>query len=73
MNKAEDNKAIVGRWFTEFWGKTCNLGVVEELAAPDMLLQYSLHEPRRGRTISRPSWTISAEHSPISTSGVRRI
>ena len=45
----EDNKAIVGRWFTEFWGKSCNLGVVDELAAPDMLLQYSLHEPRRGR------------------------
>jgi hypothetical protein len=39
MNKAEENKAIVGRWFAEFWGKTCNLGVVEELAAPDMLLQ----------------------------------
>ena len=49
MSKAEDNKALVGRWFTEFWGKTCNLGVVDELAAPDMLLQYSLHEPRRGR------------------------
>src|SRR5713101_5535040 len=49
MRKAEDNKAIVGRWFTEFWGKSCNLGVVDELAAPDMLLQYSLHEPRRGR------------------------
>jgi predicted ester cyclase len=49
MNKAEENKAIVGRSFAEFWGKTCNLGVVEELAAPDMLLQYSLHEPRRGR------------------------
>jgi predicted ester cyclase len=49
MSKAEDNKAIVGRWFTEFWGKTCNLRVVDELAAPDMLLQYSLHEPRRGR------------------------
>jgi predicted ester cyclase len=49
MSKAEDNKAIVGRWFTEFWGETCNLGVVDELAAPDMLLQYSLHEPRHGR------------------------
>ena len=45
----EDNKAIVGRWFTEFWGKTVNLGVVDELAAPDMVLKYSLHEPRRGR------------------------
>jgi predicted ester cyclase len=49
MSKEEDNKAIVGRWFTDFWGKTCKLGIVDELAAPDMLLQYSLHEPRRGR------------------------
>jgi len=49
MTKETDNKAIVGRWFTEFWGKNCDLGVVDELAAPDMLLQYSLHAPRRGR------------------------
>ena len=49
MGKAQDNKAIVGRWFTEFWGKNCNLSVVDDLAAPDMLLKYSLHEPRRGR------------------------
>jgi len=49
VSKEDDNKAIVGRWFTEFWGKTCNLGVVDELAAPDMLLKYSLHEPRKGR------------------------
>lgn len=49
MSKEEDNKAIVGRWFTEFWGKDVNLGVIDELAAPNMLLKYSLHEPRRGR------------------------
>jgi predicted ester cyclase len=49
MSKEQDNKAVVGRWFTEFWGETCKLGVVDELAAPDMLLQYSLHAPRRGR------------------------
>lgn len=48
MSKEDDNKAIVSRWFTDFWGKTCNLGVVDEIAAPDMLLQYSLHEARRG-------------------------
>ena len=48
MSKEENNKAIVGRWFTDFWGKTCNLGIVDELAAPDMLLQYSLHAPRKG-------------------------
>ena len=49
MSKESDNKAIVGRWFTDFWGETCNLGIVDELSAPDMLLQYSLHAPRRGR------------------------
>jgi predicted ester cyclase len=49
MSKQDDNKAVVGRWFTEFWGKTVNLAVVDEIAAPDMLLKYSLHAPRRGR------------------------
>ncbi|MFZ6647460.1 ester cyclase [Undibacterium sp. TJN25] len=49
MSKEDDNKATVGRWFTEFWGSAYNPSVVDELAAPDMLLQYSLHEPRRGR------------------------
>src|ERR1051325_6390813 len=48
MSREDDNKGIVGRWFTHFWGKTCDLTIVDELAAPDMLLQYSLHEPRRG-------------------------
>ncbi|HYY28891.1 MAG TPA: ester cyclase [Chthoniobacterales bacterium] len=48
MSKETDNKALVGRWFTSFWGKTCDLDIVDELAAPDMLLQYSLHAPRRG-------------------------
>ena len=48
MTKENDNKAIVDRWFTEFWGENCNLKIVDELAAPDMLLQYSLHAPRRG-------------------------
>ena len=49
MRKEADNKAVVGRWSTEFWGKKVNLGVIDEIAAPNMLLKYSLHEPRRGR------------------------
>ncbi len=49
MSKEEDNKAVVGSWFTDFWGKNANLSVTDEIAAPDMLLKYSLHEPRRGR------------------------
>jgi predicted ester cyclase len=48
MSKEADNKAIVGRWFTSFWGPTCDLTIVDEIATPDMLLQYSLHAPRRG-------------------------
>ena len=49
MSKEDHNKSVVARWFTHFWGKTVDLGVVDEIAAPDMLLKYSLHEPRRGR------------------------
>ncbi len=49
MSKETINKAVVGRWFTEFWGKQVNLAIVDEIAAPNMLLQYSLHAPRRGR------------------------
>ena len=48
MSREQENKEIVGRWFTQFWGNPWNPKVIEELAAPDMLLQYSLHEPRRG-------------------------
>jgi predicted ester cyclase len=45
----DQNKALVGRWFTEFWGNPWNPRIVDELASPNMLLQYSLHAPRRGR------------------------
>ncbi|MDB5378843.1 MAG: ester cyclase [Rubritepida sp.] len=48
MSKEDDNKAVVVKWFTHFWGEICNLDVVNEIAAPDILLKYSLHEPRRG-------------------------
>ena len=44
-----DNKAIVQRWFTEFWGNPWNPGVIDELAAPDIRFEYSMHKPRRGR------------------------
>jgi predicted ester cyclase len=60
----EPNKAIVGRWFSNFWGKTCNLGVVDELAAPDMLLKYSLHKPRRGRSDIKAFMTDFREAFP---------
>ena len=73
MSKQDDNKAVVGRWFTEFWGKTVNLAVVDEIAAADMLLKYSLHGPRRGREDIKAFMTDFRAASPISTSGARPI
>ena len=49
MSREQDNKAIVGRWFEGFWGNPWKPQIIDELADPDMLLQYSLHAPRRGR------------------------
>jgi len=49
MTMEQTNKAIVGRWFEGFWGNPWKPAIVDELAAPGMLLQYSLHAPRRGR------------------------
>ena len=45
----DENKEIVGRWFTEFWGPDFNPDVIDELAAPDIRFEYSLHAPCRGR------------------------
>jgi hypothetical protein len=49
----EQNKAVVGRWFTEFWGKDFNPDVIDELAAPNIRFEYSLHAPLRGRDAVR--------------------
>ena len=49
MSLQDENKAIVGRWFTEFWGNPWNPDVIDELAAPDIRFEYSLHQPLRGR------------------------
>src|SRR5262245_20715586 len=49
----EENKAVVGGWFTEFWGKDFNPAVIDEIAAPDIRFEYSLHAPLRGRDAVR--------------------
>src|SRR5215472_15980748 len=36
-----------------FWGNLWNPEIIDELAAPDMLLQYSLHAPRHGSEVVR--------------------
>ena len=45
MSKEEDNKAVVGRWFTEFWGKSVNLSVVDQIAAPDRSRAVRIEQP----------------------------
>jgi predicted ester cyclase len=64
MTIERKNKDIVDRWFTNFWGANCDLGIVDKLAAPDMLLQYSLHAPRRGRADIKAFMTAFREAFP---------
>ena len=45
----EENKAVVARWFREFWGNPWNPRIVNELATADVLLHYPMHEPKKGR------------------------
>src|SRR5437763_10311452 len=64
MPREQDNKTIVGRWFEGFWGNPWNPGIIDELAAPDILLQYSLHAPRRGRDDVRAFMTAFRDAFP---------
>lgn len=52
-NKADldqKNKDIILQWLTGFWGPKYDPTVIDRLAAPDMILQYSLHKPRKGHS-----------------------
>jgi predicted ester cyclase len=58
------NKAIVERWFTSFWGNPPDPAIVDELAAADVLLQYSMHTVRRGRLAVKRFMTDFREAFP---------
>src|SRR3954465_8446643 len=45
----EDNKAVVARWFAEFWGPDSNPGAIDAPAAPDTRSAHPRHPPLRGR------------------------
>jgi predicted ester cyclase len=64
MSTQDDNKAIVGRWFAEFWSDKFNPDVVDELASPDIRFHYSLHEPVRGREAVKRFATAFRESFP---------
>lgn len=46
---SQDNKDVVARWFREFWGNPWNPEIIDELATPDILVHYPMHEPKKGR------------------------
>ena len=50
---SEANKAIVGRWFKDFWGNPWDERIIDELAAPDIYFHYPMHPPMRGREAVR--------------------
>ena len=39
MTTLAENKAIAGRWFDAFWGKSSDPDVIEELASPDLVFE----------------------------------
>jgi predicted ester cyclase len=48
FSRRETNKAIVTRWWSEFWGEL-NPAIVDELGAADLLFHYPLVGEARGR------------------------
>ena len=64
MSLQDDNKAIVGRWFASFWGKQFDPSIIDEIASPNILLHYSLHEPRRGHADVKDFMTKFREAFP---------
>lgn len=45
---SQENKEVVTRWFTEYWGKG-NPEIVDELGADDIVVSYPLHGELHGR------------------------
>ncbi|PYX09414.1 MAG: ester cyclase [Acidobacteria bacterium] len=62
--KEQANKAIVERWFKEFWGNPWNPKVVDQLATPNVLVRYPLHGPGRGQEVVKKMMTEFREAFP---------
>lgn len=48
----EKNKAVVQKYFEEYWGKG-NVSVVDELCADEFVIDYPMHGPRRGKKAAK--------------------
>ncbi len=60
---SEENKAIVTRWFTEYWAKG-NPEIVDELGAEDLVFSYPMHGELRGREPVKKMLTDLVEAFP---------
>jgi predicted ester cyclase len=63
MSKEQENKTIVTRWFTEYWGKG-NPEIVDELGADNLVFSYPLHGELHGREPVKKNITDLVEAFP---------
>jgi predicted ester cyclase len=48
LRAEEENKEVVDRWLTSFWGTNYDPAIVDEIAAREIFFSYSLHLPQSG-------------------------
>lgn len=48
----EKNKAVVQKYFEEYWGKG-NVDIVDEVCADNFVIDYPMHGPRRGKEAAK--------------------
>ena len=53
MLRERENKAIAAHWLEGFWGHSWTPAIVDDLAADDILIQFSLQTPCRGRSAAK--------------------
>jgi predicted ester cyclase len=53
MSKEQENKAIAIRWLEGFWDHSWTPEIVDDIAADDVLIQFSLQTPCRGRDAAK--------------------
>jgi predicted ester cyclase len=51
--KEQENKAIAVRWLEGFWGRSWTPKIVDDLAADNIVIQFSLQTPCRGRSATK--------------------
>jgi predicted ester cyclase len=53
MSREQENKAIAAHWLEGFWGHSWTPAIVDDLAADDISIQFSLQTPCRGQSAAK--------------------